>query len=264
MKTKLFLLGALASALSFGPVAAADLPSYKAPPAYAPPVFTWSGWHFGVNAGYGGGTYDTVTNILAFPAVAAPGFAATVQTSHNTSGFIGGVQNGFLWQLSNNVVVGYESDIQFSDVGGSQTNALGFGGGRQRLAWFGTERLRFGYAFGRFLPYITGGLVYGRIRADGTQFSNGFLFPGSTSSTHAGWTVGAGLEYAFWGNVSVKAEYLYTQMQGAQGAGLGIPVIAGLGPAYRTYTTPTFGTHIGRVGLNYTADLGALLGLPGL
>lgn len=255
MKMTSFILGVCASALSIGCAVAADLPSYKSAPAAPPPAFTWTGWHIGVNGGWGGGTVESQANIqfLGFGAV-------NVQRSFSTSGFVVGGQHGYMWQLPNNVVVGYESDYQYADVSGRDT---AFGTSGQRLEWFGTERLRFGYAFGRFLPYFTGGLVYGRISANGAGLAGGFWFPVSGSSTHAGWTVGAGLEYALWGNLSVKAEYLYAEMQGAYGSTLGVPLAGGF-PAVMTYRTPAFGTHIARAGLNYKVDIGGLLGIPGL
>ena len=54
-------------------------------------------------------------------------------------------------------------------------------------------RGRIGYATGQFLPYITGGLAV--MSDDG--------------SARAGWTIGAGLEYALARNISIKGEYLY-------------------------------------------------------
>jgi outer membrane immunogenic protein len=63
-------------------------------------------------------------------------------------------------------------------------------------------RGRVGYAFDRFLPYLTAGLAVGDINA-------GVLgFPGG-STTNAGWTIGGGLEVGIVSNVSVKAEYLF-------------------------------------------------------
>ena len=60
----------------------------------------------------------------------------------------------------------------------------------QKLPWFGTVRGRLGYAYDRFLPYVTGGLAYGNIEANP---SFGFT---SASTTNAGWTIGAGVEFA--------------------------------------------------------------------
>ncbi len=59
--------------------------------------------------------------------------------------------------------------------------------------YLGTVRARVGYASDRFLPYITGGLAV--MNDDG--------------NARAGWTIGAGLEYALARNFSVKGEYLY-------------------------------------------------------
>ncbi len=66
-------------------------------------------------------------------------------------------------------------------------------------------RGRLGYAFDRFLPYLTGGLAVGDISATLPGFPAG-------SITTAGWTVGAGLEFGIVSNVSVKAEYLYVDL----------------------------------------------------
>jgi outer membrane immunogenic protein len=68
-----------------------------------------------------------------------------------------------------------------------------------------TIRGRLGYAFDRFLPYITAGLAAGDINATRPGFPGG-------SSSNAGWTVGAGLEFGIASNVSVKAEYLYVDL----------------------------------------------------
>ncbi len=66
-------------------------------------------------------------------------------------------------------------------------------------------RGRAGYAFGSVLPYVTGGLAVGDIKAAAPGI-------GSASTTNAGWTVGAGLEVALPGNWSAKAEYLHVDL----------------------------------------------------
>jgi len=59
--------------------------------------------------------------------------------------------------------------------------------------YLATVRGRIGYATDRWLPYLTGGLAV--MSDDG--------------SARAGWTIGAGLEYAVLRNTSIKLEYLY-------------------------------------------------------
>jgi outer membrane immunogenic protein len=68
------------------------------------------------------------------------------------------------------------------------------------LKYLGTVRGRIGYAIDRLLPYITGGLAV--MSDDG--------------SARAGWTLGAGLEYALMQNLSIKAEYLYVDPRGSE------------------------------------------------
>ena len=65
-------------------------------------------------------------------------------------------------------------------------------------------RGRVGYAADRFLPYVTGGAALGNINAT----TNGL----TTSASNAGWTIGAGLEFAVTPNWSAKAEYLYVSL----------------------------------------------------
>jgi len=264
MKFKSTLLGAFASVLAFGAASAADLPSRKGEAVYVPPPpFSWTGWSGGVNGGWGGGSASSSNWAWAPGFAGFPGVGFAGQNTFGTSGFVVGVQDGYLWQFANNVVVGYESDFQYADVRGRE-NGGGVGGG-QRLEWFGTERVRVGYAFGRILPYFTGGLIYGQIRADGTKFAGGYFFPSQTSGTHAGWTLGAGVEYAMFDKISVKAEYLYGEMQGASSFGPGVSFVAGAPMAIGSFRAGAFSTHIARVGLNYhLPSLGSLIGISGL
>ena len=69
----------------------------------------------------------------------------------------------------------------------------------------GTARGRIGYAFDRFLPYITGGGAFGDVKGS-------LLGAGDFKQTKAGWTAGAGVEYAFIDNWSAKIEYLYVDL----------------------------------------------------
>ena len=78
---------------------------------------------------------------------------------------VGSAQIGFNQQMGA-WVWGVEADIQGSDINGSQSvlrPALGLfpnlSGVTQDMDWFGTLRLRGGYAAGNWLFYGTGGLV---------------------------------------------------------------------------------------------------------
>ena len=66
-------------------------------------------------------------------------------------------------------------------------------------------RGRVGYAWDRWLPYVTGGVAFGDIEANRTGFAG-------NSDTNAGWTIGAGIEGVIAGNWTAKLEYLYADL----------------------------------------------------
>ena len=80
----------------------------------------------------------------------------------------------------------------------------------------GSVRARAGYAFGRFLPYVTGGVAIGSFYTDAQVFGTdldgvtNFAASGTKSATRVGWTFGAGVEYAVNNHWSLRAEYRYT------------------------------------------------------
>jgi outer membrane immunogenic protein len=192
-----------------GAAAAADLPSRYAPPPViaAVPVFTWTGFYVGVNAGYGWNTQDN--NNFVDPVT------GIVSNGGNDGGFVGGGQVGYNYQIGQ-FVIGLETDIQYADLGGGR-NTFGqaaFLGDSNDGNWFGTVRARAGFAIDRALIYATGGFAYGDIGAGSSVFvaPNGQIFAGSSSSTNTGWVVGGGLEYAFTDNLTAKIEGLYVNL----------------------------------------------------
>jgi len=180
-------------ALVAGSASAADLPPRYAQPYRAPvyaALYNWTGFYVGINGGGGWGRsqWDGVDKF-------------------DVSGGLIGATIGYNWQF-NQFVVGAEGDIDWTNISGT-TTTLCPPGCRTRNHWLATVRGRAGYAFDRFLPYITAGLAVGDIQ--GAIPSITFLFPGG-SVTNVGWTVGAGLELGLISNVSVKAEYLYVDL----------------------------------------------------
>jgi outer membrane immunogenic protein len=190
-RTVLASLGLLAIAAMATSAAAADLPPrpYAKAPAYAPQAYNWSGFYLGVNGGYGFGTSSF-----------------TGANSFDVNGGLAGGTVGYNWQMGQGVF-GLEGDGDWSDLQGSTTNA-NCPGCETRSDWLATFRGRVGYAFDRVLPYVTGGLAGGDIKASALGFSG-------IDSDRLGWTAGAGLEFAISGPWTAKLEYLYVDLGSA-------------------------------------------------
>src|SRR5262249_48467700 len=110
----IFILSASGSAF------AADM-AVKAPPPAPAPVYNWTGWYVGVNAGASFGRVKTDVNV-------APGTETVTTVNVGTApspipgiafsnteypdGFIGGGQIGYNWQFSPISVPALDADIQ--------------------------------------------------------------------------------------------------------------------------------------------------------
>ena len=105
-------------------------------------------------------------------------------------------------------VFGIEGDINY--LGFKKEFSPGAAGGglvaKASVDAFGTVRARAGYAFDRWLPYITGGVAIGNVKIDEHVFGE------SKSETQVGFAVGGGLEYAFSDHWTARAEYLYVDL----------------------------------------------------
>ncbi|MFJ7835410.1 outer membrane protein, partial [Methylobacterium sp. NPDC097213] len=187
MKSLLLASSALVAATVAA--SAADLPRRAAPPpVFQPvPVFTWTGFYAGFNAGYGFGTQDdrAPTVLGVGPAsllVTAPTVIAFNNRESN-EGFVGGGQIGYNYQFTpgSGFVIGVEADAQYADFGRNRNRFVATGplaaqqvfnpGGLSGLDFFGTVRGRLGYAFNRTLVYGTGGVAYGS--GGGREFGPG-------------------------------------------------------------------------------------------
>jgi outer membrane immunogenic protein len=150
---------------------AADLPGKS---TYSTPVFAsnWAGFYGGVHLGYGFGRSRTA----------------------DIDGFVGGLHGGFNLQ-SDRVVFGGELDLNYSGVDyRAFTETF-------RQKWGGSARARVGYAFERFLPFVTGGLAFtsGTMKAGGAKETN----------VHLGYVVGIGGEMMITNNVSANLQLLH-------------------------------------------------------
>jgi outer membrane immunogenic protein len=196
------------SALAFaGSAFAADLQpaprmAVKAPVVAAVP-FSWTGCYVGAEAGYGWGTKD-------FTDPFAVNFADVGQVVRtNVGGGLVGGQVGCNYQPASNWVLGIEGDIAWANITGSTVdpffNAKNMSAKTDALA---AVTGRVGYTWDRVMLYGKGGGAWARDRYD---IVSNLLFPldYQASETRFGWTVGAGVEWAFSGNWSAKLEYDY-------------------------------------------------------
>jgi outer membrane immunogenic protein len=215
------------------------------------PAMNWSGVYVGANLGYNwagsgsGNGYTTVNQLSGVDAgdgpvtVPSTSFGSNIVTN-NGSGVIGGGQVGFNAQ-SGAFVFGIEGDFDGLSATNRQygsyslpATGLTTGATVNTYAqfspqWEATIRGRLGFAMDRFLVYGTGGVAFVHFNESGTTtyapsvtdavvaanpgvtygpYVNG----GGYSPTRTGWTVGGGVEYAMSRNVSVGAEYRYTDV----------------------------------------------------
>jgi outer membrane immunogenic protein len=261
-----------------GSAFAADI-AVKAPLPAPVPVYNWTGWYAGVNAGASFGNAKTDFNVAPVTVATSSGpfpvggFAGSDRTY--PSGFIGGGQIGYNWQFSPIWVAGLEADFQGALEKDSNNFLISsalppFTGTAvaqydTKISWFGTVRARIGYVWGNgnVLSYVTGGLAYGRVGVDGTSTVSGFLVAptNSFSVTHAighsqvntGWVVGYGTEgrIDFWGsrNWTWKIEGLYMDL-GTLDDTDAIALVEGASGG-QTFTHTHFTDGILRAGLNY-------------
>ena len=190
-----------------------------------------------------------------------PGAFSSVPFNQSKSGasFIGGGQAGYNFQ-SGNIVYGLEADVQVMRNRDTISAALlEFTPGvipagnitRNTFAtftidrqWQATLRGRFGYAWDRLLVYATGGLAVTSLKTGGNYTfqtiigpalapfaaapPQNFSAPGvGSSQDYIGVTFGGGIEYAFWNNWSIGAEYRFADF-GKRNVTLAIAPAAGV------------------------------------
>ncbi|AMS43167.1 MULTISPECIES: outer membrane protein [Aminobacter] len=195
---------------------AASLPAAASDALSAPPAgFVWTGGYAGVHLGYGGDR-TTVTELDDYSFSA---FGDT-QFKFNSNGFLGGVHAGYNWQ-SGQLVYGVEFDFTGANIDKTVANSMMPMSNESfstKIDWFSTARVRLGYSIDRFLPFVTGGAALGHIRSsydDNDPSQNNHAV---ADEVVGGWTIGAGAQYALTDNWSVRAEYLFVDLNDSQGS----------------------------------------------
>ena len=201
-------------------------------PVVAAPVTNWSGFYVGGDIGgafqRGGGTSNFFQNAVA------PLNNNFRSQSAGGDSFIGGLHAGYNWQFADRWVIGIEGDWQWIDTQSSACRSLssannacsdsGFGlvtasGNTRSIA---TVRGRFGWTSDRVMVYGTGGVAFADVRTSlGVACAQGCGLDGDPITTSAnsstlktGWAAGAGIEWMFSPNWTVRAEYLRIDLGG--------------------------------------------------
>lgn len=224
-----WVVGAFVAFSLVASASAADLPRpvYKASPYLSPePVYSWTGFYVGINGGYG---WSKISGDGTFGPASA-----------TAKGFLGGGQVGYNYQMGS-VVLGAEVDAAWANV--KYEEPLFAGTLTFKNDYFITAAARLGYAFDRYLVYGKVGGAWTRDRWDGNDGAGGTV---TGRNTRSGWMLGAGVEYAFMSNWSVKAEYDYLMFRAITPS---LTTTGGLGVAGTA--SVKLNTHIAKLGLNY-------------
>lgn len=199
MSTKLLIAAAAAILATTSLVQAADM-ARKAPPVPVAEraVALWSGFYVGAHVGgaHHNGNMTAFTPYNSYAGFDVSGLAETR--------VMGGLQAGYNHQMGN-VVLGLEATASLMQIDKWSNDNLPGTMFRSAVNWDVTVTPRIGYAFDRALVYAKGGLAVAEFEYSHDQ--NGTII--GARQTRAGWTIGAGLEYALAQNISVKAEYDY-------------------------------------------------------
>lgn len=173
-------------------------------------AFDWNGFYAGVSAGYSFGHSDAAYDS---PDIVQPPIPfSTFNLDSDPSGAFVGVTLGGNAAMGGGLVAGVEGDLSYGNI--TDTIADDFATYRlepgntitSTTDFSGTLRGRVGFDGGEFLPFLTAGLAGARVMVEATD---GNL---SEDATLFGWTAGGGVELATSDSMTVKAEYLYTDL----------------------------------------------------
>ncbi|WP_202988769.1 outer membrane protein [Bradyrhizobium campsiandrae] len=244
---------------------AADLP-VKAPPMVAAPIFNWTGFYIGGFVGGAGADRDAfasepVTPTGVFYNGLALGTGYGLQSS-----FIGGGTIGYNWQRpGSNWVVGIEGEAGYMHLRGARQDVNAAAAGLSPVDSVFANRLgdaygviagRVGWTARNALFYVKGGVAF----VDrSSSFTDNCIGPGAPgcgggflvinrSDIDVTYAAGAGVEYAFNNNWSIKGEYLYLGTQRSYTASNAAVLPAG---SVFSYTNSDPGVHTGKIGVNY-------------
>lgn len=212
--------------------------------ALADDTYNWTGAYAGANIGVIWNNSHLNANHDNFLTT-----TRTYSQDLNTDDVNPGLQFGYLQHLDSQWVVGGEADFTYpslsEDFDFVDSRFGDFDKFKTHYDLQGSLRLRVGYAFGRFLPFITSGVSFGSMSMSYTNEANQNY---SKHTVQTGWVLGGGVEYGLSSNLSTRMEYLYTDYEGALNTGITdvVGVIDPNGSAHANMSN-----HVLRAAVNY-------------
>jgi outer membrane immunogenic protein len=185
MKRLLFCAGALVLACVAQPSFAADMPARvaKAPAPVAAPLFNWSGFYLGSYIGWQKSEYVDVDD----------------PPSEEIKGWTTGYIAGWNYQTGN-WVWGIEGDYGLSYADGPGNG--NFTGAKIKAV--ANARVRAGWAFDRVLWFVAGGVSWANLGIEHNPYQ---------TETFRGWTLGAGVDWAYSESLILRLEYLFADFK---------------------------------------------------
>lgn len=177
-----------------------------------PAPFDWSGFYIGGHLGGGLGTTS----------IASPFGPSIYGDTIRMPSVFAGVQAGYNWQISRNLVLGIEADVSAMDADGADTclapsGALTSFNCRARHDAFGSVTGRVGFVGGvdgRSMVYLKGGAAWLRSNVDVTLNAFPEIAPATLQGTRLGWIAGIGFERALTPAWSLRFEYSHARFGG--------------------------------------------------
>ena len=248
---------ALATSLLAAPTLAADYPVLRgsqiedAPPAAS--QFSWEGFYVGGFAGQAQSRFErdqSVDRLIDYAmlnttiANSINVYDLTRTMPRRDSGAMFGGYAGYNWAFGD-VVMGLEADYSRIDQAAAASRLESRRVGNQyltvglnqsaRINDYASLRARFGYTYGRWMPYVTFGAAVGRFDTNVSVYSDWGPTDnnGVALGSYVGWprmvggpkkdvwgfggVIGGGIEAALADNILVRAEYLYTRFNDVEG-----------------------------------------------
>jgi outer membrane immunogenic protein len=277
MRFRNVLTSVLLPALSLVTLTAPTRAQTQTVPASLP----WTGFYVGADLGANllapGSSRGTMAhtgrnNLGGATAVAGP-TTTWFTNDHAPGNLLGGLSIGYDQRITAQIVAGLVADLNFAQISntGSAGSVVPVGVNAtvahtvtvavtQKTDWFATLRGRVGITpfTPNLLLYGTGGLAFGRTD-NSVSVRDTYAIPavivGNTSERRnkAGWTAGAGAEYAFASKWAIKAEWLYVDLGRSTVNGVNNVELVGPVPfpIFTTSQAVRNDFHVIRVGVNY-------------